>query len=267
MLFRFKQALNDGKLILEYQPVYASATGNIVGVEALLRWRDVRFGNVSPETFIALAVANDLIESVSLFVLQKAVSEMAAWVKQHALYLSVNILPADLASARFRSKLLALLEHYELPPAAIMLEVVEVECQDLIALRQNVDAFRTLGFRIALDDFGKGCSNFERLLGVPVSDLKIDKCLTDNLFTPRRNLKGIIDCLYQLPVQLIFEGVEQPEQAQFIRKHYPNASMQGWYFSRALPPDAIAELVRQDENNEGQPAIADSPFLNDTMAI
>ena len=240
MLFRFKQALNDGKLFLEYQPVYASATGNIVGVEALLRWRDARFGNVCPETFIALAVANDLIESVSLFVLKKAVSEMAAWVKQHALYLSVNILPADLASTRFRSKLLALLEQYELPPAAIMLEIVEAEYQDLIALRQNVDAFRKLGFRIALDDFGKGCSNFERLLGVPVSDLKIDKCLTDILLSSGRNLGGIIDCLYQLPMRLVFEGIENQQQAALVEERYPSSSMQGWYFSRALPMERIA---------------------------
>lgn len=246
MLCRLKHALLADNINLKYQPIYSATTKKILGFEALLRWRDSRFGLVCPETLIGLAVENGLMSTVSLYVIRKAIAEMAALLSHSNLLLSLNITPADLNSSSFKKALLSEIEYHHLAASSIMLEITEVSCNDTQALSNNAALFRQHGFHLALDDFGKGCSNHDRLLSLPVSEVKIDKALTQALCVHDiRGEKTLNMCkaLYQRPYRLIFEGIEFEEQLACITRHFPRASVQGWYFSKAVSMDGVRALL------------------------
>lgn len=246
MLYRLKHALLADNINLKYQPIYSATTKKIVGFEALLRWRDSRFGRVCPETLIGLAVENGLMSTVSLYVIKKAIAEMATLLSRHTLLLNLNITPGDLNSASFKKTLLNELECHQLDASSIVLEITEVSCNDTQALSSNAAQFREQGFHLALDDFGKGCSNDDRLLSLPVSEVKIDKTLTQALcINDIRGEKTLNMCkaLYQRPYRLIFEGIEFEDQLACIARQFPRASVQGWYFSKAVSIDGVRALL------------------------
>lgn len=246
MLCRLKHALLADNINLKYQPIYSATTKKILGFEALLRWRDSRFGRVCPETLLGLAVENGLMSTVSLYVIKKAIAEMATLLSRHNLLLNLNITPGDLNSASFKKTLLNELAHHQLNASSIVLEITEVTCNDTRALSSNAALFRQHGFHLALDDFGKGCSNHDRLLSLPVSEVKIDKTLTQALcVNDVRGEKTLNMCkaLYQRPYKLIFEGIEFEEQMACITRHFPRASVQGWYFSKAVSMDGVRALL------------------------
>lgn len=248
MLCRLKHALLANNINLYYQPIYSACTKKIVGFEALLRWRDARFGRVCPETLIGLAVENGLMSTVSLYVIKKAIAEMATLLARHGLLLNLNITPGDLNSISFKNTLLNELARHQLNASSIVLEITEVSCNDTQALMTNATQFRQHGFHLALDDFGKGCSNHERLLSLLVTDVKIDKSLTQALCA--KTLHGektlrMCRALYERPYRLIFEGIEFAEQLACITREFPGARAQGWYFSKALPIEGVRALLNE----------------------
>lgn len=252
MLCRLKHALLSSNISLHYQPVYSAAAKKIVGFEALLRWRDSRFGRVCPETLIGLAVENGLMSTVSLYVIKKAIAEMAPLLSRHDLLLNLNITPGDLNSVSFKKTLLNELARHQLNASSIVLEITEVSCNDTQALIGNAAQFRQHGFHLALDDFGKGCSNHERLLSLSVTDVKIDKSLTQALcVNDVRGVKTRNMCraLYERPYRLIFEGVECADQMACITRWFPCARAQGWYFSKALPIESVRALLNDVSSN------------------
>lgn len=246
MLFRLKHALLTGNIHLKYQPIYSPITNKIVGFEALLRWRDPLFGRVCPETLVSLAANNGLMNTVSVYVLKKALAEMYELIKAHRFFLSLNLHPTDLISASFKNQLLSELAGYQLLPSSVMLEITEVPCKDLNALSDGALTLAEMGFRLALDDFGKGCSDVARLMKLPVSEVKIDRAVTQHLCASKSmSALKICDSLYQRPYQLIFEGVETPAQEAYLTERYPRALLQGWYFSKAVSIDGVQALLRE----------------------
>ena len=248
MLCRLKHALLANNINLHYQPIYSALTKKVVGFEALLRWRDSQFGRVCPETVIGLAVENGLMSTVSLYIIKKAIAEMATLLSRHSLLLNLNITPGDLNSDSFKKTLLNELARHQLDASSIVLEITEVSCNDTRALIDNAVQFRQHGFHLALDDFGKGCSNHERLLRLPVTDVKIDKSLTQALcVNDVRGVSILNMCrgLYEKPYRLIFEGVEFAEHLACIARWFPHARAQGWYFSKALPIEGVRALLNE----------------------
>jgi sensor c-di-GMP phosphodiesterase-like protein len=244
MLCRLNHALHTDDINLKYQPVYSILTEKIVGFETLLRWRDPYFGHVCPETVVALATKNRLMHSVSAYVIKKAISEMREIIKAHTLFLSLNLNPADLISVSFKNLLITELAQQQLSPSSIMLEITEVPCNDLMALNKGAVTLAEKGFRLALDDFGKGCSDVERLRSLPVSEVKIDRAMTHHLFaTDNTDARVMCDSLYQAPYPLIFEGVETQTQLAWLAKRFPRARVQGWYFSKAVSIDGVRALL------------------------
>lgn len=244
MLCRLKHALRSDNIHLKYQPIYSILTKEIVGFEALLRWRDPHFGRVCPETVVALAVKNGLMHSVSACVIKRAISEMGEIIKSHELFLSLNLNPADLISDSFKNLLVIELADKQVSPSSIMLEITEVPCNDLMALNKGAVALAEKGFRLALDDFGKGCSDVARLRSLPISEVKIDRAMTHRLFaTDNTDAQVMCDSLYQAPYSLIFEGVETQTQLAWLAKRFPRARVQGWYFSKAVSIDGVRALL------------------------
>ncbi len=122
---RFVKALKNEALSLVYQPIYRIEDGQICGFEALLRWKDERLGNISPEVFIPLSEREGLQEDVTLFVINHAIREFIHTAIQNEIFLSVNINPSDLDSEKFRDKLLGLISEYNIPYKTILLEITE----------------------------------------------------------------------------------------------------------------------------------------------
>ncbi len=191
-----------------------------------MRWHDPFFGRIGPETLLGLASSNGLMDTLSGYVIKKAISQMAGLMKDHILFLSLNLAPADLISGTSASILFSELIRHHLPPGSIMLELTEEQCSRPDTLAKQAARLAQRGFQLALDDFGKGCSNFDRLLSLPVSTVKIDRDLTQTLFSqgPRqKQILGICRCLYQQPNRVIFEGIETEAQSAFIAEHFPDA--------------------------------------------
>jgi len=246
MLCRLKHALLTNNVNLKYQPIYSTFSEKIVGFEALLRWRDPHFGLVCPEKLVKLASSNGLMDTVSVYVIKKAISQMADVMKHHHLFLSLNVDPGDLISDSFKKILLLELARHQLSPSSVMLEITEVPCHHLNSLAKNAMLLAKRGFKIALDDFGKGCSGFDRLLALPVSDVKIDRALTHAFFTRdarQQQTLGMCSRLYQLPYRLIFEGIETEQQYAFLQAHFPHALMQGWYFAKPVSIEDVHRLM------------------------
>lgn len=246
MLCRLKHALRTDNIHLKYQPVYSINTKEVLGFEALLRWRDPHFGRVCPETLVTLAASNGLMNTVSVYVIKKALTQMAGLIKKHGIFLSLNLSPADLISASFKNVLMTELRQHHLAPSSILLEITEVPCSDIDALKAGALSLAQEGFRLALDDFGKGCSDIPRLRALPVSEVKIDRALTRALCASR-NLHSPVwetcNALYRMPYQLIFEGVETQAQLSTLAERFPRSWVQGWYFSKAVAIDDVQLLL------------------------
>lgn len=248
MLGRLKHALLSENIHLKYQPVYSLSHEEVVGFEALLRWRDPHYGSVCPETLVTLAAQHGLMNTVSVYVIKKALSQMVHLIKAHHLFLSFNLHPTDFLSHSFKDFLYSALARHQLTASDLMLEITEVPCHDLSALNQNAQLLAEKGFRLALDDFGKGCSDSERLRALPVTDVKIDRLLTHALCEGLGNGHGSdaqkhCDSLYRFPYPLIFEGVETQAQLTCLRERFPRARVQGWYFSKAVPIEGVRRLL------------------------
>lgn len=246
MLCRLKHALLTDNVNLKYQPVYSTFSQKIVGFEALLRWHDPHLGRICPEKLVKLASSNGLMDTVSVYVIKKAMAQMADVMKHYHLFLSLNVDPGDLIADSFKKILLLELVRYQLAPSSVLLEITEVPCHQPESLASNAMLLAQRGFKIALDDFGKGCSGFDRLLALPVSDVKIDRALTHALCTRdarQQQALGMCSRLYQLPYRLIFEGVETEQQYAFLQTHFPHALMQGWYFSKPVSIEDVHRLM------------------------
>jgi sensor c-di-GMP phosphodiesterase-like protein len=250
MLSRLKQALLTDNILLKYQPIYASTCNKIIGFETLLRWRDPHFGRICPERLVQLAAENGLMNALSVYVVRKALSEIAVLVNQHSLLLSINISPNDLLSSSFNSLLFKEITAFKISPASIMLEITEVPCKYPDKIIKKAEQLAAEGFRLALDDFGKGCSNIDRLLSLPISDVKIDRALTHALMesgTTSDKVRKCCENLYQQAWRLIFEGVETAAHSHFLHVHFPHALQQGWYFSKAVPMSGVRALLGEPE--------------------
>lgn len=248
MLCRLKHALHTDNIHLKYQPIYATSTRQIVGFEALLRWRDPHFGRVCPETLVTLAAKNGLMNTVSVYVIKKALAQMSELIKEHGVFLSLNLNPTDLISASFKNVFVAELAQRRLSPSSVMLEITEVPCRDLHALKKGARSLVDEGFRLALDDFGKGCSDVARLKELPVSEVKIDRALTRELCASGNSSTTVLEtcnALYRMPYLLIFEGVESQQQLDYICERFPRSRVQGWYFSRAVSIDDVRMLLSE----------------------
>ena len=244
-------ALRDpaSQLFVHYQPQVDLASGRMVGVEALVRWRHPLEGLVSPVEMIPVAEASGLIGAVGHHVLRSACGQVAAWRAARpgqALSLTVNVSPRELGDPDYVPALQALLAETRLSPAALCLELTEsalMKRQDeLVAVLQRI---RALGVYVAIDDFGTEHSSLARLRGLPVEVLKIDRSFIDGLSTEPEDtavVSSILSLAFAMGKHVIAEGVERPEQAAALRSMGCGVA-QGFLFSRPVAPDRIEAML------------------------
>ncbi|UTW07411.1 putative bifunctional diguanylate cyclase/phosphodiesterase [Pseudomonas benzenivorans] len=243
-------ALERNQLQLHYQPCVALASGEIFGVEALLRWQHPSRGLLSPDDFIPLAEESGLIVPIGEWVIRTACAQAAAWHQQGLpqLKMAVNLSALQLQQPELAKRVAAALEASGHPPRLLELELTETQLmRDVDTAVAATRELRGLGVRIAIDDFGTGYCSLSDLQRFPVSTLKLDRSFVHNALSKPSAAaiaRSAIGLGRNLELEVLAEGIETPEQLAFLRAHHCDAG-QGYLFSRPLPAADIASLLRE----------------------
>ncbi|GAA3202991.1 EAL domain-containing protein [Dactylosporangium siamense] len=243
---QLREALDQGQFQLVYQPIVALPHGQIVGVEALIRWHHPTLGFMSPADFIPVAEQNGQIVELGAWILLEACSQGATWLASLGDAapgkVSVNVSARQLAEPDFPEVVAAVLAATGFPADHLAIEVTETAVFGGGRAIEALDAVHDLGVRIALDDFGTGHSSLGLLQTCPVDILKVDKSFVDDITMAGRHsviATALINVSDGLNLDAIAEGVETAEQAQELyRLGYRFA--QGYHFGRPVPQPSFA---------------------------
>ena len=243
-----KRAIEQGELQVWYQPQIHLATGEMRSAEALVRWQHPERGIVSPGEFIPVAVEAGLMQPLGEQVLATAMRQLAEWRAQGLglACVGINVATPQLHQEGLSRQTADLLTATGLPAECLELEITEESfLADLDQAQGVMGALGEQGVRLAIDDFGTGYSSLAYLQRLAVDTLKIDKTFVDGL-TGSRSEPSIVEAILavarQLDLEVVAEGVEEPDQAQWLREQaVPRA--QGFLWARPHPPEAIEDLL------------------------
>lgn len=216
----FLEALEKEQISVAYQPIADLMTGQVLCVEALARWYHPQRGAISPAIFIATAERSGLIDRLGEMILRRACKDAAEWPE--AVQINVNLSPKQLLSGRFPALLASILEETRLRPARLGIEITENLFIDFSEdSLEQLRAISNYGVKIILDDFGTGYSSLSYLRMIEVDGLKIDASFLRQL--PDRKVEAIIRTVTRLTadlnIYLVAEGIERPEQLEWLRKN------------------------------------------------
>lgn len=244
-----KQAQQRGELRLVYQPQLRLSDGQILGAEALLRWDSPQWGAVGPSEFIPIAESTGLILPIGEWVLQTAVNQIRNWLDrglpEMSIYVNLSALQFD--QPDLPERISQILEDAQVPPQCLALELTEavaMRSPDIAA--QKMHALNKLGIRLAIDDFGTGYSSLIYLKQFKIQKLKIDQRFVHDISrdpTDQAIATAIIQMARSLDIGVIAEGVETAEQIEILQACGCD-DIQGYYFSRPLPPDEFEAFIR-----------------------
>jgi len=250
-----ENSLRDGikqeEFVVHYQPQVEISSGRIVGTEALVRWQHPERGLVSPIDFIPVAEETGLIVPLGAWVLQTACDQNMAWQQAgHApIPVAVNLSARQFQERDLLDTVTQTLEESGMDPEYLQLEITEgAAMQDVESTTRTLRALREMGVQIAIDDFGTGHSSLSYLRSFPVSALKIDSSFVRDLTIDPNDAAitaAILAMADSLALKVIAEGVETEEQLAFLSEHGCD-EMQGFLFSKAVPPDEFEELLGRD---------------------
>jgi diguanylate cyclase (GGDEF)-like protein/PAS domain S-box-containing protein len=240
-------ALTQHQLELHYQPQMRVAAGEVIGVEALMRWKHPERGWIPPGTFIPIAEHSDLIYGLGDWALATACRQLREWgVDAGSIRLAVNVSARQFRSSGFTEAVGRVLRFSGLDPARLELELTEsVLVQDQDEGVEILKRLKDLGVQIAIDDFGTGYSSLSYLSRLPIDCLKIDRSFVSRSATDRHDaaiVQAIISLAGSLGMRVLAEGVETEEQLAFLRS-LGCEEAQGFLFSKPLPQDAAASFI------------------------
>ena len=244
-------ALDKKELFLMYQPQMDIATGKIIGLEALARWRHSELGLVPPDKFIRIAENTGLIKPIGEWVLRTACSQARKWQDDGltAVPVAVNVSPVQFRQEDFCELIRGVLKETGLAPQFLELELTEsLLLANADVMLSVIEELNAMGLTLAIDDFGTGYSNFAYLKQFRVSKLKIDRSfIRDVAVNPddAAITSAIISMARSLNLKVIAEGVEDEAQMSFLRAHQCH-EIQGYYFSKPLSVDQVADKLRGD---------------------
>jgi diguanylate cyclase (GGDEF)-like protein len=243
-----REGIGRGELVLHYQPKLAVDTGEVVGVEALVRWQHPTRGLIPPNDFIELAERTDLIGALTMNVLRTALGHVASWRRVGiSLPVAVN-LPAQLLLDRdLPGDVASLLARLGLAADSLVLEITEGSLiHDPHRSAQILDALSDMGVRIAIDDFGTGYSSLAWLKRFPVDELKVDRSFVTDLVTDESDaaiVRSTIELGRSLGVVVVAEGVETSEVLEQLAA-YGCDVVQGYLVSRPVPAAQLVTWLR-----------------------
>ena len=251
MAARLRRALDAAEFQLHYQPIFATTGGDLVGVEALLRWHDPeRGGLVSPSEFIPVAEETGLIEPIGDWVIGAVCAQQVAWAQRGLTpQVSVNVSPRQLRRVDFLHRVKAHLSATGAEPGRITIELTEsAMLQDHADAEPILRELHDLGLQLALDDFGSGYSSLSRLREMPMETLKIDRAFLREV-PDSHEASAIVTAILRLARALgrvaVAEGVETEEQRRFLEEQQCPL-IQGYLMARPMPAPELEALMRAE---------------------
>jgi diguanylate cyclase (GGDEF)-like protein/PAS domain S-box-containing protein len=246
---RLRQALDRHEFQIHYQPVINLSNGEILGMEALLRWYNADLGLIPPDRFIPIAEETGLIIAIGHWVLHRACQDMAEWQRRHrhAFHIMVNVSERQVRANAMWNSVMSALENSQLPPECLTLEITESLLMDSRAeILAQFKALRAHGVGLAIDDFGTGYSSLGYLQRYPFSKLKIDRTFTQHLGEdPKATtlVRAILAMARNLGLQTVAEGIESASQYDFLQMIGCDYG-QGFFLSKPLVKDEISALLQ-----------------------
>jgi diguanylate cyclase (GGDEF)-like protein len=242
------RGLIQNDLFLEYQPQYDIKNQQLIGVEALIRWRHPKKGILLPMDFIPLAEETGLIVPIGEWVIATACRQNKAWQDMgiHPFAISVNIATKQFMQPNFISMIKKILKNTKLEAKYLAVEVTENVIINTVNVTDAINELKKLGVSIVLDDFGTGNSGFNYLSKLPINQLKIDKSFIQNINPDRTDeviLHAIIDMAKNLHLDVVAEGIETSSQLKFLES-YNCHKFQGFYFNKPMSAEKLEKILR-----------------------
>lgn len=253
LLNDLRQAVEERQFTVYYQPKYniQCEPPQLSSAEALIRWKHPELGMISPGDFIPLFEGNGKISVVDNFVWAEAARQIDIWRDKYGLELpvSVNLSRADVFDPLLEEKLNRLIEENRLNRKSLKLEVTESAYTDNAKqLLEVINRLRDSGFEIEMDDFGSGYSSLNMISAMPIDVLKMDRGFIKDIEHNTKNFRLVeivLDIAKYLKVPVVAEGVETETQLQMLRDAECDL-VQGFYFSRPLPPEDFEKLIQKE---------------------
>jgi diguanylate cyclase (GGDEF)-like protein/PAS domain S-box-containing protein len=252
-----RRALEANELSLHYQAKRDLRSGDISGVEALLRWNSALLGEVTPAQFIPVAEETGLIVPIGRWVLRTACAQQVAWVRDGLppMRMAVNLSPRQFADPNLITDLNSALREFGMDAGMLELEITEgMVMHDAERAVRLLRTIKELGVRVAIDDFGTGYSSLAQLKQFPIDTLKVDRSFIRDIPSnaeDRAITEAIIDMAKRLSLTVVAEGVETEAQEAFLKEHACD-QMQGYYFSRPVPAAEFAALLGSHKPARGK---------------
>jgi diguanylate cyclase (GGDEF)-like protein len=264
-----QQALQRDELVVHYQPIFQAASRQIVGVEALVRWRHPTLGMIPPDEFIPVAEDTGLIVPLGEWVLDRACRQASRWQQRRPLRLAVNLSARQLEHQHFDEVVARTLGRSGLDPGLLDLELTERSVlHDHEEVAGTLDALRLLGVGCSVDDFGTGFGGLSYLIQLPVTEIKIDRSFVREIEAGGSHaaiISSLIRLAGKLHLRVVAEGVETEAQASFLEVEGCH-ELQGFLLSKPIPADGVDDLLRTTPSHaRRRPATAvPAAFLDHT---
>ncbi|UCZ53956.1 EAL domain-containing protein [Bacillus shivajii] len=238
-----KHAIHNDEFVLYYQPQYNLKTGELRALEAFIRWKHPRLGFILPSEFLPLAKETGMTTEIGKWVLYEACQQNKRWQEAFnvAVPISINVSPIHLRNECFLGDIKDILTKTNMEAQYLEIEMTESELSDMTEEIEVLQMFKNIGGKVALDNFGTGSSSLSMLSRLPVDILKIDRSFIQDVHSNQRKaaiIQSIIDLGNRLSFNLVAEGVESVEQAEFLKQHNCHTG-QGYYFAK---PMTVEEL-------------------------
>ena len=248
LMTELARAMADDEIVMYYQPQVQLGTGEVTGVEALVRWQHPEHGLLPPSAFIPAAERTGLIRQLTAHVLDKAAAQLARWRTEGLdLQVAVNLSARNLLDRDFVDVVRETLVRHQVPAAALELEITETMAMvDPNRSIEVLGALDRLGVRLAVDDYGTGYSSLAYLQRLPVQRLKIDRSFVSHLTSDEASaviVRSTIDLARNLGLSVVAEGVEDDATLNTLRDMRCE-SAQGFGLGRPVPADQVPDLVR-----------------------
>lgn len=242
-----RAAIEEEQLCLYYQPQIDLQTGGLVGVEALVRWNHPQRGLISPSHFIPLAEETGLIVPLGEWLVRQAGAQQKQWMAagKYVGKIAINLSPRQLRQPDFAERLAHILEEIGLPPQYLELEITESSAMEHAG--ETVDMLTRLnqmGLSLAIDDFGTGYSSLAYLKRFPIQKLKIDRSFIHDIHTDQNDASianSIIGLAHNMMLNVVAEGVENEQQADWLRKRGCDQA-QGFLYAQPIPPEKLEQF-------------------------
>ncbi|NVJ60509.1 MAG: EAL domain-containing protein [Gammaproteobacteria bacterium] len=242
-------AITEQQFIAYFQP-QVSMSGDLIGVEALVRWAHPVKGILSPYLFLSVAEQFGLIQKIEHQVFEQScqllLELMAKELTTTNFSIAVNLSAGEFKSANLATRLVSIVNKYQLLPSFFKLEITESMLVDKVEQSINqMEQLKEQGFKLSIDDFGTGYSSLNYLHTFPINELKIDKSFIDKMVTSKSGnaiINAIISLAFNLDIKVIAEGVETEEQFSILKQKYVS-SVQGYYFAKPMPKEDLISWI------------------------